>query len=197
MIDWTAWATFVALSARLLSKNGLPQRTTVVDYIRKALVAQGVAAERVHFSGRSSHFDFLGAYGEVDVALDPFPYNGGTTTSEALWQGVPVICFEGDRWAARQGVSLLRAAGLEEFAAVDLRGYVEKAVGLADCAGDLGALRAGMRGRLLGSAVCDTAGFAREMEGLYMGFLGEGAVGRGVRVGAKVDAGAIVGNAAQ
>ncbi len=177
-----AWAEILrrAPSARLLLKNGLLQRTTVVDYIRKAFVAHGVGAERVQFSGRSSHFDFLGAYGEVDVALDPFPYNGGTTTSEALWQGVPVICFEGDRWAARQGVSLLRAAGLEEYAAGDLRGYVEKAVGLAGDPGNLGALRAGMRERLLDSAVCDTAGFAREMEGLYLGFLGEGAVGREV-----------------
>ncbi len=173
-----AWGEILrrAPSARLFLKNGLLQRTTVVDYIRKAFVAQRVAAERLHFSGQSSHFDFLGAYGEVDVGLDPFPYNGGTTTSEALWQGVPVICFEGDRWAARQGVSLLRAAGLEEFAAVDLRGYVERAVGLADCAGDLGALRAGMRRRLLGSSVCDTVGFAREMEGLYLRFQGEGPV---------------------
>jgi len=51
----------------------LPQRTTKVDYIREAFVAQGAAAERLHFSGRSSHFDFLGVYGEVDVVLDPFP----------------------------------------------------------------------------------------------------------------------------
>ena len=122
-----AWGEILrrAPTAHLLLKNGLLQRTTVVDYIRKAFVAQGVAGERLHFSGRSSHFDFLEAYGEVDVALDPFPYNGGTTTSEALWQGVPVICFDGDRWAARQGVSLLRAAGLEEFAAADLGGYVD------------------------------------------------------------------------
>lgn len=171
-----AWGEILrrAPSARLFLKNGLLQRTTVMDYIRKAFVAQGVAAERLQFSGRSSHFDFLAAYGEVDVALDPFPYNGGTTTSEALWLGVPVICFDGDRWASRQGVSLLRAAGLEEFAAGDLRGYVEKAVELAGDPGDLGELRAGMRERLLESAVCDTAGFAREMEELYLGFLREG-----------------------
>ena len=67
---------------------------------------------------------------------------------------------------------MLRAAGWGEFAAADLQGYVEKAVGLAGDPGNLGALRAGMRERLLGSAVCDTAGFAREMEGLYLGFLG-------------------------
>ena len=85
--------------------------------------------------------------------------------------------FDGDRWASRQGASLLRAAGLEEFAAADLRGYVEKAVGLAGDPGKLGALRAGMRERLLGSAVCDTAGFAREMEGLYLRFVGEGTAG--------------------
>lgn len=155
----------------------LLQRTTVVDYIPKFFVGQGGSGERRHCSGRSSHFDFLEAYGEMDVALDPFPYNGGTTTSEALWQGVPVICFDGDRWAARQGVSLLRAAGLEEFAAANLGGYLEMAVGWANEAvkwGGLAALREGMRGRLLGSAVCDTVGFARNLEGLYLRFLGEG-----------------------
>ena len=65
-----------------------------MENIRRAFVAQGVAAERLHFSGRSSHFGFLGISGEVDVALDPFSYKRGTTTSEALWQGVPVICFD-------------------------------------------------------------------------------------------------------
>lgn len=161
-----AWAEILrrAPSARLMLKNGLFQRPRNQDTVLEVL------KERVAMEGRSPHFEYLAAYAEVDIALDPFPYNGGTTTTEALWQGVPVVCFDGDRWAARQGVSLLRTAGLEEFTAPDLRGYIELAVALANDPGTpvrLAELRAGMRERLRGSAVCDTAGFARAMEELY------------------------------
>jgi predicted O-linked N-acetylglucosamine transferase (SPINDLY family) len=136
-----------------------------------------VELSRVRFEGRSPHYEFLAAYGGVDIALDPFPYNGGTTTTEAIWQGVPVVCFDGDRWAARQGASLLRTAGLGEFVAEDAAGYVELAVRLAndpETPGRLAELRRGMRARLKGSAVCDTARFAREMEELYLRFAGQG-----------------------
>ena len=110
------------------------------------------------------HYDFLASYSRVDVALDPFPYNGGTTTSEALWQGVPVLCFEGDRWAARQGASLLRAAGLDEFVAHDEADYIARGVQLGRKFADE---RLQMRDRLLASSMMDTAAFARELEGIY------------------------------
>ena len=106
----------------------------------------------------------------MDVALDTFPYSGGTTTTEGLWQGVPVITFSGDRWAARTTESLLRAAGLAEFVAADLKGYISMAVSMAQDAGTparLAELRRNLRDRLRASAACDTVGLARNLEHIY------------------------------
>jgi protein O-GlcNAc transferase len=107
----------------------------------------------------------------VDVALDTFPYNGGTTTTEALWQGVPVVCYYGDRWVGRTSATLMRAAGLGEYVAIGVEGYVALAAELAQpgAAQRLSDLRGEMRAMLGASAACDTAGLARDMEGLYKG----------------------------
>src|SRR5258708_33114626 len=94
------------------------------------------------------------SYGRMDVAPDTFPYNGGTTTMEALWQGVPVLAFHGDRWAARQSASILRAAGLSEYVAGDADEHVERAGALAqapDFVGRLSELRRGGCQKICGS----------------------------------------------
>ena len=135
-----------------------------------------IAPERIHLEGPEGHYEFLEAYGRIDIALDSFPYNGGTTTTEAIWQGVPVIAYDGDRWASRTSASILRAGGLGEFVARDLEGYVDLAVhwGSAPDARDpLVELRRNMRSTLSASAVCDTRRFARNMEKLYTECRGE------------------------
>ena len=66
-------------------------------------------AERVRLYGPTNHYEFLETYNQIDIALDTFPYNGGTTTTEAIWQGVPVVTFWGDRWVSRTSASILRA----------------------------------------------------------------------------------------
>ena len=86
---------------------------------------------RIAKRGRAEHFDFLRAYDRIDIALDTFPYNGGTTTMEALWQGVPVLAFDGDRWAARTSRSLLLAAGLQDWVMPNVESYVQHAITLA------------------------------------------------------------------
>ena len=119
--------------------------------------------------GPAEHFEFLDTYRRIDVALDPFPYSGGTTTMEALWQGVPVVTFDGDRWASRTSVSLLRSAGLDEFIGRDRQEYIQICTRLArspDTPQRLAALRAGLRQQLSSSPVCDAAAFARAMEEL-------------------------------
>lgn len=166
------WAEILrrAPTSRLFVKNADSGIAAHQNYFRDKLGAMGIAGERVSFGGPEKHFAFLDAYREVDIALDTFPYNGGTTTTEALWQGVPVVTFDGDRWASRTSVTLLREAGLGEWVAYDWAGYIDQAVRWstdADAPRKLAELRSAMRGRLRLAKVCDTAAFARSMEGLF------------------------------
>jgi predicted O-linked N-acetylglucosamine transferase (SPINDLY family) len=120
--------------------------------------------------GPEEHYEFLKAYGRIDIVLDTFPYNGDTSTTEAIWQGVPVITFHGDRWASRTSASILQAGGLGEFVAPDLESYVSLAVrwGCSPNTQDhLRELRRTMRRQLSASSVCDTVHFARNMEQIY------------------------------
>jgi predicted O-linked N-acetylglucosamine transferase (SPINDLY family) len=134
------------------------------------LARHGIDPHRVTLCGGAEHYDFLRLYDQIDIALDTFPYNGGTTTSEALWQGVPVLTFGGDRWAGRTSRSLLMAAGLSDWVEEDLAAYIRRAVALAidsTTPQRLAVLRADMRDRLRASALCDTAGLCLAMEAFY------------------------------
>ena len=120
--------------------------------------------------GPSEHYAYLAAYDRVDVALDTYPYSGGTTTMEALWQGVPVLTFNGDRWAARTSLSILRAAGLDSWCLADRSAFVERAIALArspTTPAELVELRATLRDRLARSPACDSAGLCRALETIY------------------------------
>jgi predicted O-linked N-acetylglucosamine transferase (SPINDLY family) len=159
-----------APSARLFIKNGaLEDGSTRADLLRRLREA-GIDNGRVTLAGRSEHYDFLEAYGLVDIALDTFPYNGGTTTTEALWQGVPVLSFDGDRWASRTSKSLLLAAGLADWVMADEEAYIARAIALAndpETPAMLAALRRGMREKLSASPACDAAGMCRALEEFY------------------------------
>jgi predicted O-linked N-acetylglucosamine transferase (SPINDLY family) len=159
-----------APSAKLLIKNGaLEDPSTRADFSRR-LRAAGIEDSRIMLAGRSAHYAFLEAYDLVDIALDTFPYNGGTTTTEALWQGVPVLSFDGDRWASRTSKSLLLAAGMEDWVMPDEAAFVARAIALANDPATpemLAALRRGMRDKLAASAVCDSAGLCRALERFY------------------------------
>lgn len=162
-----------APTSRLLVRARTLAEPSNRDHLLARLAARGVAAERVALEGGAAHFDFLKSYDRIDIALDTFPYNGGTTTTEALWQGVPVLTYAGDRWVARTSTSLLRAAGLEDWVASDENDLVAKASELASdpaTPARLAALRAGMRGRLASSAACDTAGLCLALEQIYRQF---------------------------
>jgi predicted O-linked N-acetylglucosamine transferase (SPINDLY family) len=166
------WSRILRASPRstLLVKNRQMGTQSGRDNLAARFRTWGVGANQLRFEGPEEHFDFLKAYERVDVALDPFPYNGGTTTTEALWQGVPVVTFDGDRWASRTSASILRAAGFGEFVAPDVARYVSLAVELANeprSRPRLEDLRHNMRARLRNSSVCDTGGFARQMETIY------------------------------
>ncbi len=128
-----AWSRILlgAPASRLIVKNATLGAADVREFLLGRFVAHGVDAGRVQIEGPAEHHEFLQTYGEIDVALDTFPYNGGTTTTEALWQGVPVVTFLGDRWASRTSASILRAAGLDEFVRGSVDEYVDYAISLA------------------------------------------------------------------
>jgi predicted O-linked N-acetylglucosamine transferase (SPINDLY family) len=151
----------------LLLKNGALGSVRTREFVLDLCARRNIPRERVRLERPAEHYQFLEAYGEVDIALDTFPYNGGTTTTEAIWQGVPLVSFRGDRWVSRTSASILEAGGLGELVGGNLEEYEAIAVRLANSPDRLVDLRRNMRSRLLGSAVCDTTGFAREMEKLY------------------------------
>jgi protein O-GlcNAc transferase len=154
--------------SRLKLKSSWLSRGRVLESIRAAFASNGIAAERIEGAGwiaaASSH---LAAYAEIDVALDPFPYNGTTTTIEALWMGVPVVALAGDRHAARVGVSLLTEIGAPELIAPTTEAYVELAVRLAGDKRALDDYRATLRAQMKRSPLLDVARFARELETAY------------------------------
>ena len=168
----SSWARILiaAPQALLYVKTAALDDASTRSELSARLQSRGVDPARVTMDGRSEHFQFLAAYRHVDIALDTFPYNGGTTTTEALWQGVPVLAFDGDRWASRTSKSLLLAAGLHEWVLPDLMQYEKRAVSLAKDAATpsmLAELRGAMRARLKNSAACDADGLCRAMETFY------------------------------
>ncbi|HEX3731252.1 MAG TPA: tetratricopeptide repeat protein [Opitutaceae bacterium] len=128
---------------------------------RRLLDAAGIAADRSELWPMSATVpEHLARYAEIDVALDPFPYNGTTTTCEALWMGVPVVTLAGDRHAARVGASLLTAACHPEWIAASRPDYVRIAAGLAAAPELRARLRAGLREEMKQSALLDHPGQA-------------------------------------
>ncbi|MGH7244685.1 MAG: tetratricopeptide repeat protein [Phycisphaerales bacterium] len=143
--------------SRLLIKTAALDSEDVREILFTRLERVGVARERVEIAGlQDKAHDHLRMYDKVDVALDTFPYNGTTTTCEALAMGVPVVALEGVPHAARVGVSLLHAAGFREFLASTPEQYVERTVALANHIPN----RSAVRERFLSSALCDGPAYA-------------------------------------
>ena len=151
--------------SRLLVKNNSMGAASTRAVWKDAFRDHGVDEDRLELVPRvESYADHLALYGRIDVTLDVFPYNGTTTTCEALWMGVPVVTVRGDRHVSRVGASLLHRVGLDELVADDLDAYVSKAVSLASDTEKLVMLRQELRGRMQGSALGDGARFARTLE---------------------------------
>lgn len=129
-----------------------------------------------HVPETSGH---LALYAEVDIALDPTPYNGTTTTCEAVWMGVPVVTLAGDRHRSRVGASLLGTVGLAEFVAADEDAYVRIASRLASDAPRLVSLRTSLRTRMANSPLCDGPAYAAKFERAVRGMWKEWCAGAG------------------
>jgi protein O-GlcNAc transferase len=158
-------------NSSLILKNGALASADNRKFVQGLFERRQVDPQRVRLEGPSDHYRFLETYGVIDIALDTFPYNGGTTTTEAIWQGVPVVTFSGDRWVSRTSASILRSGGLGELIGEGLEDYISFAISLANSPDRLLDLRRNMRSRLLNSSVCDTRSFAQNMERIYMRML--------------------------
>jgi predicted O-linked N-acetylglucosamine transferase (SPINDLY family) len=154
--------------SRLLIKNPALTDRTVRERLHARFADAGHVSGQVELMGHTrTRRDHLDLYGRVDIALDTFPYNGTTTTCEALWMGVPVLTLAGDRHAGRVGTSLLGSVGLESWVARDRDDYAARAARSAGNLKELAALRAGMRQRLSESNLCNAEMFAKNVEQAY------------------------------
>jgi len=135
--------------------------------VRQFFDARTIGAERVEFAGFLPRWEYLELYHRIDLALDPFPCNGMTTTCDALWMGVPVVTLPGEMPVSRAGLSILSTVGLAELAASSEEDYVRIAVELVADLPRLAELRATLRPRMQASPLMDAPRFARNVEAAY------------------------------
>ena len=139
--------------------------------LRAALTAEfadaGIDPARLDLRGPSGHRDMLAEYGDIDIALDPFPFGGGLTSCEALWMGVPVVTMPGANPASRQSAGFLHAIGHEDWIAGSPEDYRRIAGALASDRARLADLRHSLRPAMAASPLCDGPGFTRALEQAY------------------------------
>jgi len=163
------WAKILKANkeSRLLLMFRTGNDPDVRNYYFSEFERLGIPNHRVAICGGTHHAEYLKYYSEVDIVLDTFPFNGATTTCEALWMGVPVISLVGEMHVSRVGLSILTRIGLELFAASTSKEYVAKATALANNRQALENLRASMRERMNNSILRDAKKFAGGVEAAY------------------------------
>jgi predicted O-linked N-acetylglucosamine transferase (SPINDLY family) len=137
------------------------------ERVLQRFTKRGIAPERIEIADLTGVERGMAALERADIALDTFPYNGGTTTANALWMGLPVITLAGPSPIGRQGVSFLSNLGLTELIARTPEQYVSIAVELARDRDRLAELRAGMRDRMRASPIMNGPRFVRGLEAAY------------------------------
>ncbi len=163
------WADLVNAvpGSRLLLKSRTLAEASVKTAMLNAFAEAGLAPERIELRGASAYASMLREYDDVDIALDPFPFGGLTTTCDAFWMGVPVITLPGDRLASRQTLALLHYMGYEEFAATSPQDFVARAAALAADPARLAQLRPGLRSALANAPFSDGPRFTAGLESAY------------------------------
>lgn len=164
--NWAAILKRVENSRLLLKTNGCDD-AVVRQRIQESLFRCGVGDHRIEVEAPSPRAELLDCYNRIDIALDPFPFNGGTTTAESLWMGTPVITKTGDRFVSHVGESILRAVGLPELIAEAWEDYIQIAENLSNQIPHLDHLHSTLRAQLLQSPLCDAQTFTRDLENLY------------------------------
>ena len=155
--------------ARIILKARQFKDLELVAHFRSLFSLEDIAPERIEFlSWAENAYDHLNLYNRVDIAVDTFPYNGTTTTCEALWMGVPVVSLVGKAHRSRVGLSLLSRVDLEKVcAASSEQDYVNKVLQLSEDLEYLSELRSGLRSKVAASTLTDDSGFTSNLEYMY------------------------------
>ncbi len=160
---WSELLKQLPSSKLLLKSSHLNDKQTIARF-RDQFMSRGIHKEQLVFKGSSEIHDYLATYNKIDIALDPFPHNGGTTSHDVLWMGVPMITLEGDRYVSRFGVSILNNLGYPEWIASNEKEYINKAIALASDVELLNTIRMGLRQKMKASPLCDGVAFSRNFE---------------------------------
>ena len=147
------------------------------ERVLRGFADKGVDVRRIDFSDRLSKREFRALHRQIDIALDSYACNGGATTCETLWLGVPVVSLAGEVFQSRIGLSLLSAVGLSELVARNPAEYLAIAADLAKDLGRLQLLRTGLRETMRRSPLCDAPAYTRALEDIYRGIWREWCAG--------------------
>jgi predicted O-linked N-acetylglucosamine transferase (SPINDLY family) len=163
---WCQLLKAVPSSRLLLCRNTLHGQAA--EHFRQQFQERGIDAARLVFHRvEPVNLQHLRVYDDIDVSLEPFPWDGHTTACESLWMGVPVIALRGQRPSGRMVASVLTALGLTDLIAATPEDYCRIAVRLAGDVPQLAELRSGLRQRMMESPLCDGAVFTRGLEDAY------------------------------
>ena len=164
--SFDVWARILGVTENsrlmLIGRGGGDE--SAVARLRERFESAGIGAERLIVLPSQPVLDYYELYNRVDLCLDPFPFNGGTTGFDSIWMGVPFVTLRGRSLHSRAGSNILNHVGLTDLVAESERGYVEKAVALASDLDALRGYRANLRGRMQASPLMDCNGFARGIE---------------------------------
>jgi predicted O-linked N-acetylglucosamine transferase (SPINDLY family) len=165
-----AWAKILkqVKNSKLLIKAGPLHDAEFCAWVRQYFEQEGIDPLRVELMGwTGDKADHLELYSKIDLHLDTFPYNGTTTTCEALWQGVPTVTCVGEVHRARVGYSILSQLDMQDYAAHSIDGYIAKAVEKANDLVELSKLRAQLRERMQKSSLMDVERFSSNLADAY------------------------------
>ena len=162
----STWAKILSAvpDSRLVLKHFALSEPETRDRLALQFSALGISSERLDLRAPSGHTSHLESYGDIDIALDPFPWSGCVTTCESLWMGVPVLTLPGVAFCHRHSASFLSAIGLNDWIAENQDDYVSKAIAQARNPQTLGPTRSGLRAQVAASPLCDAHRFARDFE---------------------------------
>lgn len=158
---------FAVPNSRLLLKSKSFKEDRVKEDFVARFAALGIPSDRLELRISSTHEQMLAEYGDMDISLDTFPYNGGATTCESLWMGVPVITLSYDTPIGRQTKAYLNTIGRQEWAASTKEEFLDIAVNLASDIDKLSAIRSSLRETMADSPICNGPVFTRHLESTY------------------------------